>query len=101
MGLAKFRSYHNTDSSITFSITDPDGKEGFPGEVTGFITYTLSGMAWNIQMVVMATTKTPIMLSFHVSSHHHGRRVRDSSQFVDILESGWLPEPRDTIGLEL
>jgi aldose 1-epimerase len=52
---------HTTDS-ITFSIVDPDGKEGFPGEVISYIT-------WKIKIVAMATTKkTPIMLTSHVCS---------------------------------
>ncbi len=59
------------ENSITFSIIDPDGKEGFPGEVVSYITYTLSGMTWDIKMVAVATTKkTPIMLSSHVSHKH-------------------------------
>ncbi|CAM1504121.1 Fc.00g017120.m01.CDS01 [Cosmosporella sp. VM-42] len=53
-------------NSITFSLTDPDGKEGFPGEVVSYVTYTLSGMDWDIKMIALATTKkTPIMLSSH------------------------------------
>lgn len=57
---------HTTDS-ITFSIVDPDGKEGFPGEVVSYITYTMTPNTWHIKMVALATTKkTPIMLSSHV-----------------------------------
>ncbi|KAF7556496.1 hypothetical protein G7046_g6283 [Stylonectria norvegica] len=56
----------HTNASITFSLVDPDGKEGFPGEVVSYITYSLSGMDWHIRMVAVATTKkTPIMLSSH------------------------------------
>ena len=59
---------HTTDS-ITFSIVDPDGKEGFPGEVISYITYTLTPYTWHLKMVAFATTKkTPIMLSSHVSN---------------------------------
>jgi aldose 1-epimerase len=59
---------HTTDS-ITFSLTDPDGKEGFPGEVVSYVTYTLGNMTWDFKMVAIATTKkTPIMLSSHVST---------------------------------
>jgi len=55
-----------TNNSITFSIVDPDGKEGFPGEVISYITYTLGKMTWDWKMVAIATTKkTPIMLSNH------------------------------------
>ncbi|KAM0455889.1 hypothetical protein ACHAPV_002982 [Trichoderma viride] len=53
-------------TSITFSITDPDGKEGFPGEVVSHITYTVKENQWDFVMVAQATTKkTPIMLSSH------------------------------------
>jgi aldose 1-epimerase len=59
---------HTTDS-ITFSIVDPDGKEGFPGEVISYITYTMTPNTWKIKIVAMATTKkTPIMLTSHVCS---------------------------------
>lgn len=55
-----------TSDSITFSIVDPDGKEGFPGEVISYITYSLGDMTWDFKMVAIATTKkTPIMLSSH------------------------------------
>jgi aldose 1-epimerase len=58
---------HTTDS-ITFSLTDPDGKEGFPGEVVSYVTYTLGNRTWDFKIVALATTKvTPIMLSSHVS----------------------------------
>ncbi|KAL5377720.1 hypothetical protein DPSP01_009644 [Paraphaeosphaeria sporulosa] len=56
----------HTADSITFSIVDPDGKEGFPGEVVSYITYTVTAFTWHIKMVALATTKkTPIMLSSH------------------------------------
>ncbi|KAH8130135.1 diphthamide biosynthesis protein 1 [Trichoderma asperelloides] len=56
----------HTPTSITFSIVDPDGKEGFPGEVVSHITYTVQPNQWDFVMVAQATTKkTPIMLSSH------------------------------------
>ena len=56
----------HTNNTITFSIIDPDGKEGFPGEVISYITYTLGDMTWDAKMIAIATTKkTPIMLSSH------------------------------------
>ena len=58
----------HTENSITFSLVDPDGKEGYPGEVISYVTYTLGDMTWDFKMVAIATTKkTPIMLSSHVS----------------------------------
>lgn len=62
-----FTVVSHTDDSITFSIVDPDGKEGFPGEVVSYVTYTVSGLTWDFKMIALATTKkTPIMLSSHV-----------------------------------
>lgn len=56
----------HTKNSITFSIVDADGKEGFPGEVISYVTYTMGKMTWDAKMVAIATTKkTPIMLSSH------------------------------------
>lgn len=67
--LADWRNFTvvaHTESSITFSIVDPDGKEGFPGEVISYVTYTMSPNTWNIKIVALATTKkTPIMLTSH------------------------------------
>ncbi|CAJ2511984.1 Uu.00g076090.m01.CDS01 [Anthostomella pinea] len=61
-----FTIVSHTNDSITFSIVDPDDKEGFPGEVISYITYTLTGWTWDFKMVALATTKkTPIMLSSH------------------------------------
>jgi aldose 1-epimerase len=58
----------HTSNSITFSLTDPDGDQGFPGEVVSYVTYTLGNRTWDLRMVALATTKvTPIMLSSHVS----------------------------------
>lgn len=57
----------HTKDSITFSIVDPDGEMGFPGEVVSYVTYTMTPNTWKIKIVAMATTKkTPIMLTSHV-----------------------------------
>lgn len=61
-----FTVVSHTENSITFSIVDPDGKEGFPGEVISFVTYSLGNLTWDATIVAVATTKkTPIMLTSH------------------------------------
>lgn len=56
---------HTTDS-ITFSLVDEDGEQGFPGQVISYVTYTLTPHQWHLRMTAVATTKkTPIMLSSH------------------------------------
>ncbi|KAK8919903.1 hypothetical protein H634G_02842 [Metarhizium anisopliae BRIP 53293] len=61
-----FTVVSHSNHSVTFSLVDPDGKEGFPGEVVTVVTYSLNGRDWDLKMVAEATTKkTPIMLSSH------------------------------------
>lgn len=55
--------------SITFSLIDPDGEQGFPGQVVSYVTYSVTTLTWHMKMVAFARTKkTPIMLSSHVSN---------------------------------
>ena len=66
----KFTVVSHTTDSITFSIDDPDGMEGFPGRVISYITYTLTPYQWHIKMTATSPTKkSPIMLSSHVGVH--------------------------------
>lgn len=56
---------HTTDS-ITFSLVDEDGEQGFPGQVISYVKYTVTPYQWHFSMTAFATTKkTPIMLSSH------------------------------------
>lgn len=56
----------HTGSSITFSLFDPDGREGFPGDVVSYVTYTLGNRTWDLRMAAASLTrKTPVMLSSH------------------------------------
>lgn len=52
--------------SITFSLVDPDGEQGFPGTVIAYATYTLSPYTWYMRMTANSLTKkTPIMMTSH------------------------------------
>lgn len=55
-------------SSVTFSLFDPAGNQGFPGAVTSYVTHSLlAGGVWSIQIdATVAEAKTPLMLSSHV-----------------------------------
>jgi aldose 1-epimerase len=80
----------HTESSITFSLVDPDGKEGFPGEVISYVTYTLTANTWNFKMVAIPTTKkTPIMLSSHTYWNLDGFQNPDTPLVLN--HSLWLP----------
>jgi aldose 1-epimerase len=84
----------HTQDSITFSIVDPDGKEGFPGEVVSYITYTMTPHTWHIKIVALATTKkTPIMLTSHVSRKSRTFYLGIMLMKIDILELGRFRQP--------
>ncbi|KAK3952176.1 galactose mutarotase-like domain-containing protein [Pseudoneurospora amorphoporcata] len=85
-----------TNSSITFSIVDPDGKEGFPGQVISYVTYTVSGQTWDIKMVAIATTKkTPIMLSSHTYWNLDGFELEDA-----LNHELWMPFAGMRVGVD-
>ncbi|KAF2003724.1 galactose mutarotase-like protein [Amniculicola lignicola CBS 123094] len=89
----------HTSTSITFSIVDPDGKEGFPGEVISYITYTVTPNTWHIKMVALATTKkTPIMLSSHTYWNLDGFSNPDTPTALNHTLS--LPYSGQRIGVD-
>jgi hypothetical protein len=91
----------HTASSITFSITDPDGDQGFPGEVVSYVTYSLGNMTWDFKMVAVATEKkTPIMLSSHVSVYILIPWRESPLTPTDLLEPRRLGQQRDRPGPE-
>ncbi|PVH70839.1 aldose 1-epimeras-like protein [Cadophora sp. DSE1049] len=56
----------HTENSITFSLVDEAGDQGFPGEVVSYVTYTLGNRTWDFSMsAISLQEKTPIMLSSH------------------------------------
>ncbi|PWW79685.1 galactose mutarotase-like protein [Tuber magnatum] len=56
-----------SENSITFSIHDAGNSSmGMPGDVDGFITYTLKHKTWRVKMTATAPQhKTPLMLTQH------------------------------------
>lgn len=70
-----------TGNSVTFSLVDPDGMQGFPGAVYTNATYTLlSGGTWHVTLCATATKQTPIMLTLH---HYFNLEAYEESQ--DLL----------------
>lgn len=89
---------HSRDS-ITFSIVDPDGKEGFPGEVISYITYTMTENTWHIKMLAFATTKkTPIMLSSHAYWNLDGFQNPETATALN--HTVYLPYSGQRVGVD-
>ncbi|CAK3950881.1 galactose mutarotase [Lecanosticta acicola] len=89
----------HTADSITFSLVDPDGKEGFPGEVTACVTYTLTPYQWHLRMKAISTTKkTPIMLSSHDYWNLDG--FQNPSTCLALNHSLHMPYARQRIAID-
>ncbi|KAF7292356.1 hypothetical protein HMN09_01219600 [Mycena chlorophos] len=55
-----------TSNSVAFTLLDPNGFQGFPGDVLATVEYTLNSKATlDISMFAVADQLTPIMLSTH------------------------------------
>ncbi|KAL7268317.1 hypothetical protein RUND412_009063 [Rhizina undulata] len=79
-----FTVVSKTDSSITFSLFDPAGTMGYPGDVLSYITYTVTPFAWRIKMTAFSLTeRTPIMLSSHVYWNLDGFRNPNTQLATD------------------
>ena len=73
--MVKWRLVSRTPSSITFKHTSPDGADGFPGNLTILLTYTLTD-AGELDIKYEATTDraTPVNLSNNAFYNLHGSR---------------------------
>ncbi|MEV4892052.1 aldose epimerase family protein [Nonomuraea sp. NPDC055795] len=54
-----------TPKSVTLSLTSPDGDQGYPGELTATVTYTLDGDALRLDYTAVADAPTVVNLTNH------------------------------------
>jgi aldose 1-epimerase len=78
---------------LQLQMTSPDGDEGYPGEVTTEVTYTLtSENKLRIDYVATTTKPTPINLTshsyFNLAGHDSGNVL---SQIVQLFAPSYLP----------
>lgn len=89
----------HTDTSITFSLLDPDGEQGFPGDVKSYVTYSVTPYSWHLKMLASALTKkTPIMLSSHTYWNLDGFQNNDTATALNHTLS--LPYSGQRIGVD-
>ncbi|PWN54289.1 galactose mutarotase-like protein [Violaceomyces palustris] len=98
--------------SVTFEIRDPDGNQGFPGNVVANVKYSLgSGSVWEIEMEAESDSFTPLMLSSHVYWNleaynetstilDHVLEMKYADKYVEtdsiLIPTGKLPEVQGT-----
>ncbi|KDR83600.1 hypothetical protein GALMADRAFT_235867 [Galerina marginata CBS 339.88] len=70
-----------SSNSVTFTLIDPAGTQGFPGTVVTTVAYSLQRKStWKISIHASASAKTPIMLSGH---HYWNLEAYQESQDLD------------------
>jgi len=85
----QFEVIAQSESAITFAITDPDGTEGFPGTVRSYISYAVTPYQWHMRMNATRTKWTPVMLSSHVYWNLDG--FQNPNTPTALNHSLWLP----------
>jgi aldose 1-epimerase len=69
--------------AVRFTILDPDGAEGFPGNLTVTVIYTLTNDdALKMQFLATTDKPTPINLSQHAYFNLSGNQTGDNTSYV-------------------
>ncbi|MBK8447272.1 MAG: galactose mutarotase [Micropruina sp.] len=78
-----------TDDSVTFGLVSPEGDQGFPGELTASVRYTISPD--ELRMDYRATTTAPTVVNF--TNHSYFNLAGEASGSSDGL-TVWVPASR-------
>ncbi|MCF6472463.1 galactose mutarotase [Nonomuraea sp. MG754425] len=85
-----------TGSSVTLTLTSPDGDQGFPGTLTASVTYTLADDALRIDYAVETDAPTVVNLTNHAYFNlKGGGDVLD--HVVQMASEHYLPVDGDKI----
>ncbi len=85
-----------TDTSLTLTLTSPDGDQGYPGKLTASVTYTLTGDA--IRLDYTAETDAPTVLN--LTNHSYFNLAGGGDVLGHVVRIGaehYLPVDDDKI----
>jgi aldose 1-epimerase len=86
-------SCEEVPNGVQFSLTSPDGDQGYPGEVEVKATYTLQGNTLRLHMQGRAATATPLNLAqhsyFNLAGHSSGKSIL--SHAVKLYSTRYTP----------
>ena len=88
-----------TGNAVTLSLSSPDGQEGYPGDLTVRVTYTLSGGALSMEYWAKSggdtlcnpTNHTYFNLSGHGSGSVEGQYIRLNASRYTPADAGSIP----------
>ena len=88
----------HSDSSVTLTLTSPDGHEGYPGTMTAWVTYTLTEDALRLDYRAVSDADTLCNLTnhayFNLDGHDSGSV---ENQTVQLFADAYTPADKDSI----
>lgn len=86
------------ENSIAFSLFSPDGEEGYPGNLSVTVTYSLSGSALIIDFEAHSDRDTPVSLTNHSYFNLSGHAAGDlSAHTLFVRAPFYTPTDRTTL----
>ena len=83
--------------SVEFALTSPDGDQGFPGEVSVRVRYTLSDDELRMEYAATSTAPTPISLTNHAYLNPAGEASGTADDLLLTVHATQLLEVDDTL----
>lgn len=87
--------FETDNESVTFSLTSPDGDQGFPGNITVKITYSFSDSGvLSMDFSALSDRDTPISLTNHAYFNLSGHDSNDAHQLLKINADFFTPQAK-------
>ncbi len=83
--------------TVEFALTSPDGDQGFPGEVSVRVRYTLSDDELRMEYAATSTAPTPINLTNHAYLNPAGEASGSADDLLLTVHAQQLLEVDDTL----
>ena len=94
----RFKLIAQSDNSLTYSLTSPDGDMGFPGNFELIVTYTLDdNNALNVHYLGKSDKKCYACITNHAYFNLNGRHSSALNHTLFIDSSAFLPCDADSI----
>ncbi len=79
-----FETVHAEADAVTFRYCSPDGEEGYPGDLTLWVTYRLSWDTVELRYEASANADTPVCISNHMyfNLYGHGAGHADAQRLA-------------------
>lgn len=90
---------HDHEVAVTFTYTDPDGNNGYPGEVNVAVTHRFNDdNQWSIAYHALTSAPTPLNMTNHVYFNLNGdNQAPVTNHVLQVFADHYLPLLNDSI----